>query len=370
MAVRICHMTSVHERIDTRIFLKQCRSLKEEGYEVHLIVSDGNGADCQKDIHIHDVGRVRSRLSRFSSVASRILKTAIDLNAEIYHFHDPELMRIGLKLVRRGKKVIYDVHEDLPRQIKKKPYLNIFFRTALPFLIEWYESYAAKRLSYIITATPFIEKRFLRYNRCTININNYPLISELFSGVKWSEKKNKVCFIGGISAIRGINQLIEAMRHINGTLELAGEFEHPSDFEKVSRNAGWNNVQYYGFVSRTGVRKILNEVKVGIIPFLPVPNHINSQPNKIFEYMSAGIPVVGSNFPQWKDIIEGTNGGICVDPEKPEELARAVNYLLENDADAQLKGNNARKAVKEYYHWELERRKLYKVYHSLLKNIN
>ncbi|MCY1522537.1 Glycosyl transferases group 1 [compost metagenome] len=104
----------------------------------------------------------------------------------------------------------------------------------------------------------------------------------------------------------------------------------------------------------------------GVVTFLSAPNHIDAQPNKMFEYMSAGIPVVGSNFPLWKSIIEGNRCGVCVDPANPTEIAEAIDYLFTHQAEAREMGARGRAAVLDKYNWDGEGVKLLSLYREVL----
>lgn len=148
---------------------------------------------------------------------------------------------------------------------------------------------------------------------------------------------------------------------------MAGNFDEKQLEGKLKSLPGWRKVIYYGYVDRIKVRDILQQVKVGVVTLHPTPNYFESLPIKLFEYMSAGIPVVASNFPLWEDIIEDNNCGICVDPLKPKEIADAIRYLLEHSEEAKEMGENGRKAVEEKYNWETESEKLLQVYRRLLQ---
>jgi glycosyltransferase involved in cell wall biosynthesis len=103
-----------------------------------------------------------------------------------------------------------------------------------------------------------------------------------------------------------------------------------------------------------------------VVVFKPAANHVRAQPTKLFEYMSAGLPVIASNFPLWREIVERNNCGICVDPLSPAALAEAIRWLIQHPDAAREMGANGRRAVRTTYNWEPEGRKLTTLYRSLL----
>ena len=361
---KICHITTVHPRFDVRIFHKECKSLSKI-YNVTLLVADGQGDETVDGIRILDVGlRQTSRLKRAIIDSKKALKKAIELDCDIYHFHDPELIKIGVKLKKKGKKVIYDTHEDLPRQIMGKPYLNKFIKPILASLIEWQENKAAKQFDYICSATPHIRDRFKEINKNTIDINNYPIIGELELNTR-EKISNKICYTGGISEERGVAVLINALEFTNAKLEIAGNF-YSEDFKnQLNKNINWEKVNYLGLVERDKVAEIISTSIAGIVTFLPLPNHINAQPNKMFEYMSSGTAVIAADYPLWKEIIEKNNCGICVNPNNPKEIAEAINELINNSDKAVKMGQNGKNAVKNKYNWNIEEQKLFEVYKQI-----
>jgi len=130
---------------------------------------------------------------------------------------------------------------------------------------------------------------------------------------------------------------------------------------------GWQNVETLGYLDRNAVKSTLSRSMRGLVLFHPEPNHVNAQPNKMFEYMSAGIPVIASNFPLWKEIVEGTECGICVDPLNPKEIADAIRWIIEHPVEASRMGENGRKAVEERYNWGIEEKKLLELYNKILQ---
>ena len=367
--MKICHLTSVHSQTDTRIFIKECRSLVEAGFKVHFIVP-GALTSMVNGVQIHGVPKeAGNRLKRMTKTVNRVYKKGLEIDADVYHFHDPELIPVGLKLKKRGKKVIYDVHEDVPRQILTKKWLPKNTHTLISQAVEKYENRAAKKFDAIITATPFIRERFLKIGCNAHDVNNYPLLKELkIEDVGWSEKEDSVCYVGGIAFIRGIKEMVQALEMTNDTtLLLGGQFSVASEKEIVTNLEGWKKVSELGFLNRDGVKDTYRKSKAGLVTLQPTINYIDALPVKMFEYMAAGIPVIASNFPLWQGIIEKSKSGVCVDPLNPEKIAEAINWIIENPEKAEQMGRNGRKAVETEYNWEQESKKLVQIYKNLMK---
>ena len=364
----VCIFSSVHPRYDTRIFIKQAVSLYCAGFNVTFVVADGKGDEVKKGIQIVDVGVGRfGRIGRITLTALAVYKKVKRVNADVYHFHDPELIPIGLLLRMFGKKVVYDVHEDLPRQTMAKHYLPQYLRKPISRIIEIVENIASLFFSAICTATPHICERFKKINEKTIDINNYPILTEFgCSDLQWKDRQNKICYVGVISEIRGIVELVDAMDVLDCELDLAGSFSPASLRDKLIDKSGWLKVNELGFVDRGRVKSILTTSQVGIVTLHPTINYLDSLPVKMFEYMAAGIPVIASDFPLWKKIIEDHNCGICVDPESPKSIVKAVNKLLHNKILSAGLGANGRKAVENKFNWRNEEKKMIKLYQELI----
>ena len=370
---RVVHITSAHSALDTRIFYKECRSLAQAGYEVILLGAHPLN-EVRDGVTLRGIGKSRGRTERMTLKLIELCRAAFQLNGDVYHIHDSELLFVSVLLRLAGKRVIYDIHEDLPRSVLYKRYIPSSLRKPVMWVVEAVEDCLARRMTGLITATPTIDARFAAMHSRTRVINNFPLKDELLPSTcsNWKTREMAVAYIGGSSEERGIREMLKAVDRLSHSfhayLELAGTFSTFALQSEMEATPEWKNVRWHGVLDRQGVAELLGRVRAGLVLFHPEENFVCSQPIKFFEYMSAGIPVIASDFPLWRSIIEESKCGLLVDPLDTKAIAEAIELLLRDSALAEEMGARGREAVEQRFNWSVEEQNLLSFYSSILSS--
>ena len=382
------HLTSVHPPGDVRVTWRECGSLAEAGYEVVLVAPPGAGGPGGTDrparlppgVRWREVPRAATRARRILRTVPAVYRAARSEAPAIYHLHDPELLPVGLLLRLRGHPVVYDVHEDAPRQMRAKPWIPGPLRPTVAVLTGAAERIAARWLSGIVVANPVSVRRFPPAT--TVLVRNFPRVGPSpAEPPPYGERRPNVVYVGALSASRGLDVMLEVARRLPGAsgggpgegsggasgarLLLAGRFAPPSLEERARGTPGWERCEYMGWLPNPEVVRLLGTARVGLALLRPTPAYREAYPTKMFEYMLAAVPVVVSDFPLWRDVVEDAGCGVLVDPDRPEQAADAVNWLLEHGREAAEMGRRGRQAVLERYNWAPEARKLLDLYSAL-----
>jgi glycosyltransferase involved in cell wall biosynthesis len=365
-SLKVVHMTSVHGALDHRIFDKECRSLACAGFDVTIVGPHPQDA-THSAVHIKSIKKNRSRLMRMTRTAWHVYQMALKLSADVYHFHDPELIPAALLLRARGKTVVYDVHEDYPRDILFKSYLPAWSRRMVARLAELVELAASRRFSAVVAVTPQIASRFEGVNHRTVVLYNYPHAEDLAGeiGASWESRKRAITYVGTITPQRGIREMVLAMgllpSSLSATLEIAGDHIP----EEIMQLPSWSRVHFHGVLDLAHTYQLLRQVRAGLVCEHPIPTFTESMPVKIFEYMGAGLPVIASNFPLWRRLLDGVGCALFVDPTNVREIAEAVEYLLCNSSEAEAMGRRGQEAVANHFNWNTQSQKLVDLYNTL-----
>lgn len=354
----VCILTSAHGPYDTRIFHKQARSYVAAGYRVSLVVPHAEATD-RDGVAVHRVRPTRGRLPRMTVGVWRVLRRALQLNADLYHMHDPELVPAGFVLKAMGKRVVFDVHEDTVNDILNKDYL--FPPWLLPVVSFAYgavERAAGHAFDGIVVARDDLVGHFAEFADPTL-VRNYP--SRDIVGPPPHANGDghlRVIYVGAMSTERGMMELMDAVQlaaeRLPVELHLYGACSPASLEAAIREHPASRHTTFFGAVDYRRIPAILSAADVGVVCFHPSPNHVNSGPTKLFEYMAAGIPCIASDFPMWRDVVAGHGCGICVDPLDARAIADALLELGRDPGARQRMGAAGRRAILDEVNWETE----------------
>jgi len=366
--MRVIHLTSVHPWNDNRIFYKECVSLAQKGFDVFLIAPATEEKEVN-GVHIIPLSEVRSRLLRILIQPIRLFFKGMQLEGDIYHFHDPELIPIALFLRLFRKNVIYDIHEDNISVIHARPYIPLFIRNILVIVVRIVEWLAQKSM-HIFIAESYYKRRFNN----GLLIKNYPLIhNKINLNENNNSDINTIIYTGNITPIRGalIHSSIPA--YVPG-VEVHMVGKHTSALREEMLNntrQGRNNLLLIGtdeFVSPSIIQDYYLKHKwLAGLAIFPFSDHYKEKElTKFFEYMLNGIPIICSNFPVWNKLIEKEKCGLTVNPNDPQDIKEKIEYLLNNKDEAKLMGARGRAAVLSKYNWESQEKRLIRFYENIL----
>ena len=363
---RVCHITTVHHADDARILHKECVSLREAGYDVTLIVPHPQDTVIEGVRVVALPQAARNRVHRWVRRARAAYRAALAVDADLYHFHDPDFLPYAVRLARAGKRVVYDVHEDVPVQIRHKDYIPGPARAAIARAFAALEAACVARIDAVVAVNEAIAERLGRHQPLTAVVANFPRLDEIAPAASWDERIAAAGYVGSITRVRGARELVDAMAHTNTELHLGGDIWPAELRTELEGSPGWHRVRYLGRLERKRVGELLAGIKVGVIPLHPIENYVEAYPVKLFEYMAAGLPVVATDIPRWREILEANDCGVCVPHGSPEQLAAAITALLEDDDRARAMGERGRRAAVERYSWQTQADALTRLYAQLL----
>ncbi|MBL8048637.1 MAG: glycosyltransferase [Chthonomonas sp.] len=373
MPKRVVHISSAHPAGDPRIFRKECLTLARAGYEVILVVPHAAGDEVIEGVQIRAVPMPSGRRERMLKTAGLCWQKALSLNAALYHFHDPELMRGAMSAAKRGHQVIYDVHEHLGEDLlvaTNKPYVPDIARKPLSKFIQWYERRVGDRMAATI---PVVESHVDRFAPGkSVVLQNYPIQGELpvVEAIPYEQRPNLAVFSGGLTRDRCAREMVEAIGLVEPRFDasfwVAGTFDDQALLDELAQIPGWKRTEFAGYIKHGDLyRKVVN-AKVGLATMAPEKYEQDFSANKIYDYMMAGLPIIASPNRTWIKTLEEHKCGIILRDGSAQALADAMNAMFSDPAGSQQMGENGRRAALEKYTWEAEERKLLALYERLI----
>lgn len=394
----IVHITTVHEALDSRIFHRECRTLANAGYSV-AIVGRHDRPTVIDGITVIPIRSRKSRVRRFIFSSWEIFRKVRKLHVDVIHFHDPELIPLGMFFKLLHLKVVYDIHEDYGRAILHKKWIPQELRSPVAIVFDRFEPLLTRIFDLVVVAPPAVTRRLKWTNNPkVIEIQNFPRLEDYEIDVCQTERagdvltrlnnlllkqdsiaedfdanapRNLFTYVGAIGELRGAENMIRAIGKCkssnNSRLVLAGNCDDEY-LQRLMSLEGWKRTIYLGRISPSEVSTLLLSSTAGVTLLHPIQNYLEQFPTKLFEYMAAGIPFIASDFDLYKFEIQASSCGILVDPLNIEEIADALDTISEHAHLSKKMGANGKKFAISKFNWNLEGKKLLSAYKLLLTN--
>jgi glycosyltransferase involved in cell wall biosynthesis len=352
---RVVHITSVHVWSDTRIFQRMCQGLAQRGWRVSLVASNV-ASQLVEGVHVHGVRVPKPRLLRALVGGYRVVRAARAIDADIYHFHDPELLIWKWVLALGGRVVVYDMHEYVPGAITTRPWIPGGARQMLARCWRLLERMTLRRTPVVLAERSYA--RHYPWLPRKVVVLNLP-DTETLLAIPVAAPSERIVYVGRVSRGRGSLRMIEAVqllreRGIEVQLDIVGPVTaaHREELCDAIERARLSGVRLHGYLKPLDAWRMAAGAVAGLAVLEPEPNYVESFPTKMFEYMALGLPVIVSNFPLYREVVEGSTCGVCVDPLDSAALATALEQLLRDPAMARELGRNGRDAVRRRYRWD------------------
>tara|TARA_B100000212_G_scaffold338448_1_gene314985 strand:- start:2954 stop:4102 length:1149 start_codon:yes stop_codon:yes gene_type:complete len=373
----VLHLSHTDIRCDSRI-LKSMEALKLAGASIYGIGLVARDIKDREIIHNQFSIRTLSLFSRNFKIPMPIrhlvnllefyaksIKIGIKLKPQIIHCNDHIVLPIALILKIFGRsKVIYDAHElescNTDQSLIERHFIRNFERIMWPFIDslivvspsiqKWYQLHFASKDSYIVLNSPSIKK--------ITEIKNDYLRSKFNI-----DKETKIfVYVGYFQHGRGLETILKYFSDAeeNICLVLLGYGPYLSKIKDYSNNI--NNIYIHDCVHHEKVVPILKSADIGIcLVENDSLNNYYSLPNKFFEYIFAGLPVLASDFPDIKDLVERDKFGCCVNPKNYESVKEGIKKLTKSFEEYEIQFSNL-----EVLSWESQTQELLKCYSNLI----
>jgi glycosyltransferase involved in cell wall biosynthesis len=357
--MHIVHVTCAHDWNDVRIYERMAASAARDGLRVTIVcpAPAGEAPAPIPGIEVACIERPSSRARRFLAAAPAACRLAASLGADAYHLHDPELVPWAMRWPRLARRAIFDSHEDVAAGLLGRAWIPAPVRPAVAASTRIVLGALLPRVAATIAATPAIYEKLPRSNRLAV-VQNFPPAGE--SKPRPAARERVGAYVGTLNSIRGAEVVWQAAALLSRraiTIEVAGPVR-----ARPACADGEAQPVLLGNLDRAGVDRLLSRAAVGIVLFQPEPNHVASQPNKIFEYMAAGVPVVASDFPLWRKLVVDTGAGLVVDPRDPAAAAESIARIIDDPSSARRMSEAGVAAIRDRFSWEPEWHKLRDAY--------
>jgi len=371
MKPRVLLLSTVHPPTDPRIIYKIAPSLTEN-YEVICAIPNVNHQKENAEIQFINLPFYRRLLSRILLCFPVLVWKCLRFRPAIVHIFVPELIPLAFLFQWSGAKVIYEVQENLYKKFAIKHFNNaVVYRK----LFSFFDRIARKNFYCIFTEDAYLnEYKNLPFPFAVVhNYVSLPVIDAFGKNDRKLKSPPVFFYSGVISMERSFDTLVAALAilkmkypefhvHLFGTIRF--------DWKEVQKLPHFKAIQkhltFHGYTDFLKTLDYARGATAGIALLKPVADYEDSYTTKLFEYMALELPVITSNFPLYRDVVDKAACGFCISPSNAKELADTLQWLIENPDAALLMGKKGRKATESNYNWSGEEQILLRFYKNLL----
>lgn len=367
--LKVCHIISGYYRNDPRVFQRQCKSLKNADFDVCILTNDNIDDEILDEIPIYSCKIYwNSRIRILLNAKKQFLERAIEIDADIYQMHSPELLSLGLALKKEGKIVIYDAHEDLPMHILEKEWIPRIIRNPISVFVKYYMNRVLKKYNEIVSPHQHVVDKLKLINPNTTLITNFakfgPLINYDLS--HYLNRENSICYSGTVYLHSNQEFILEAISNINNLKYQIVGFIDENYKKQLSERNGFEKLQFLGRIPWEELNNFYSKSLIGMV-IIDYKLNLGYRRgtyavNKIFEYMEAGLPIICTDYDLWKEIVDKYDCGICVEPNNAKQIEEAIQFLISNKEKAYQMGQNGRKAVLLEYNWSTQEKEYLRIF--------
>lgn len=359
----VVHATTVHGPHDGRITYKEAVALRDNGYRV-TVISPGEELPSIGGIQFHTIPTYSSRVFRILAGVGHVLSSAVRARPRVVHVHDPELYLPASVLRVLGVHVVIDVHEDLPLQIDDKTYISARLQRCLSKLARLYLMLAGQLSSAVVIAEPELAGYFHGVRNLAL-VRNYPVSNP--EEPKGIVRKQLAVYAGALTESRGVAVMVEAASKLERScieVKLAGRAD--SWAKALFESRGNDDGLWLGHVTPDELRMLYAEATVGLCVLQPTRKYLRAYPTKLFEYMMAGLALIVSDFPLWRELVGDYPLVWYVDPTSSAQVVDSIEEAVDEAPAMRKVVDGWRGQRMPFLSWESEKPVLLDLYEVLV----
>lgn len=351
--LRICFVTSMHDWNDDRIFERAAVGLASLGHQVTFVAPAGNDMESE-GVFIKAITK-RTRIQKHLFGPGEAFRQMKKIEADIYHFYNPNMMWKMRGWAKKGHAVFIDIHENYEARVDALP-LPAWFRKKAVICYRSLENWFCSSYNGITVVTETMAQKLSSSGTPVLVVDNVPYLKRL-EQVQPAEIKDirpTIITSGSHSDARNCMKAVEALpfivKEVPGVMmKFVGRFQ-PPEYEKAliqkANELGVSgNFETEGMLPWLENFKRISKAHIGCVFYNDNLNNRVTLPNRLYEYMYVGLAVLGEDFPEVRNVLNKNNCGEVVNSQDPKDIAEKAIRLLKNPAQLNEYTKNARKAI-------------------------